>query len=201
MVTGMGVRARWAERPVGSTRDIACFELADRPRAAVRETADAEPVTMVTAPIHLHYRHSASAEESRFLRALAEGRLVGQRCPECGKVYVPPRSACPIDGVPTEGDIELPDRGTVTTFCIVNVPFAGQRIKPPYVAAYVLLDGADTTFQHLVLGCDAASVRMGMRVEAVWKPREDWDLTLANIDHFRPTGEPDAPFESYAEHL
>ena len=28
--------------------------------------------------------------------------------------------------------------GTVTTFCIVNVPFYGQKIKPPYVAAYVL---------------------------------------------------------------
>ena len=25
--------------------------------------------------------------------------------------------------------------------------------------------------------------------------------TLENIDHFRPTGEPDAPYESYAQHL
>jgi uncharacterized protein len=52
-----------------------------------------------------------------------------------------------------------------------------------------------------VLGCAADEVRMGMRVEAVWKPREEWGTTVANIDHFRPTGEPDAPFESYAEHL
>ena len=35
--------------------------------------------------------------------------------------------------------IELPDKGTVTTFAVINIPFAGQRIKPPYVAAYVLL--------------------------------------------------------------
>jgi hypothetical protein len=97
--------------------------------------------------------------------------------------------------------VELADTGTVTTFCIVNVPFLGQRITPPYVSAYVLLDGADIPLMHLVLGCAADEVRMGMRVKAQWRPREEWDTTLRNIDHFRPTGEPDAPFESYAEYL
>ena len=33
---------------------------------------------------------------------------------------------------------------------------------------------------------------MGMRVEAVWKPRDEWGTTIENISHFRPTGEPDA---------
>jgi uncharacterized OB-fold protein len=202
MRTGMRVRVRWAEQTVGHIRDIACFEPADAP--AARQPPDGptvEPVTMVTTPVHLHYRHSASVEESRFLRALTEGRLIGQRCPACGKVYVPPRGACPTDGVPTTDEVALPDAGTVTTFCIVNVPFLGQRIPTPYVAAYILLDGADIAFHHLVLGCDATEVRMGMRVAAVWKPRERWGPTLENIDHFRPTGEPDAPYESYAQHL
>jgi uncharacterized OB-fold protein len=199
--TGMRVRARWAPQPVGSITDIACFEPLDGPAPPRPEPPGGDPVTMVTTPVHLHYEHSASEEESRYLRGLAEGRLLGQRCPECGKVYIPPRGACPTDGVPTSQEVELPDRGIVTTFCIVNVPFLGQRIQPPYVAAYVLLDGADIAFLHLVLGCPADEVRMGMRVEAAWKPREQWGTTLENIDHFRPTGEPDAPFESYAEHL
>jgi uncharacterized protein len=160
-----------------------------------------EPVTMVTTPVHLSYLHAAGAEESRYLRALTEGRLVGQRCPACGKVYLPPRNSCPVDGVPTTDEVELPDHGIVTTFCIVNVPFMGQRIEPPYVSAYVLLDGADIAFLHLVLGCAVEEVRMGMRVEAVWKPREQWRPTLENIDHFRPSGQPDAPYESYAQHL
>jgi uncharacterized protein len=164
-------------------------------------SADVEPVTMVTTPVHLSYLHAAGAEESSYLRALEQGRLVGQRCPVCGKVYVPPRGSCPVDGVPTGEEVELPDRGIVTTFCIVNVPFMGQRIEPPYVSAYVLLDGADIAFLHLILGCDVDEVRMGMRVEAVWKPREEWQPTLENIDHFRPTGEPDAPYEFYAQHL
>jgi uncharacterized protein len=211
MRTGMRVRPRWADSPAGHITDMVCFEPADKDdpsnRAAPADTppvpvngSDADPGMIIT-PVRLHYQHSASAEESRYLRSLREGKIVGQRCPGCGKVYVPPRGACPVDGVPTTIDVELPDIGTVTTFCVVNVPFQGQRVPSPYVAASVLLDGADIAFQHLILGCDPAEVRMGMRVRAVWKPREQWGTTSENIDHFEPTGEPDAPYESYAHHL
>lgn len=160
-----------------------------------------DAVTTIVTPINLHYVHTATPEESRFLRGVEQGRLLGQRCPACRSVYIPPRGACPVDGVPTAEEVELPDRGTVTTFCIVNVPFLGQRLEPPYVSAYILLDGADIAFLHLVLGCAPADVRMGMRVEAVWKPRDQWNTTLENIDHFRPSGEPDAAYESYAHYL
>jgi hypothetical protein len=200
MSTGMRVRARWAAEPVGHIRDIVCFEPSTGDHRGTEQSA-AEPVTMMTTPIELSVQHSASPQETAYLLAQQEGRLIGQRCPQCGKVYVPPRGACPVDGVPTEEEVELPDRGIVTTFCIVNVPFQGQRIKPPYVAAYVLLDGADIAFLHLILDCAAEDVRMGMHVEAVWKPREEWEYGLQNITHFRPTGEPDAPYESFREHL
>jgi uncharacterized protein len=199
MHTGMRVRVRWAAEPVGHIRDIECFEPGDS--AVVTASDRAAPVASITTPIRLQYRHMVSPEETRYLRGLAAGRLLGQRCPACGKVYIPPRGACPTDGVPTTDEVELPDRGTVTTFCVVNVPFLGQRVTPPYVAAQVLLDGADIPLQHLILGCPADEVRMGMRVEAVWKPREQWGTTPENIDHFRPTGEPDAPYHSYAHHL
>jgi uncharacterized OB-fold protein len=82
----------------------------------------------------------------------------------------------------------------VTTFCIVNVEYPGQRVTPPYVAAAVLLDGADIAFQHLVLGCDASEVRMGLRVGAVWGE-------AGGLSHFAPTGEPDALYETYARSL
>jgi uncharacterized protein len=211
MRTGMRVRPRWADNPAGHITDIVCFvpagedgpgvqgALADSHPVPVNETG-ADPGMIIT-PVRLHYQHSASAEESRYLRGLKAGKIIGQRCPACGKVYVPPRGACPVDGVPTTTDVELPDVGTVTTFCVVNVPFQGQRVPSPYVAASVLLDGADIAFQHLVLGCEPAEVRMGMRVRAVWKPPEQWGTTSENIDHFEPTGEPDAPYDSYAHHL
>jgi uncharacterized OB-fold protein len=204
--TGMRVTARFVDEPVGDIRDIACFEPLSlvevrAERASKPLESDADPTTGIISPVNLDYTYAASEEESRFYRGLAEGKLRGQRCPTCDKVYVPPRSACPVDGSPTTEEVELPDRGIVTTFCIVNVPFLGQRITPPYVSAYVLLDGADIAFLHLILGCDPSEVRMGMRVEAVWRPRDEWGTTIENIEHFKPTGEEDAPYESYAQHL
>jgi uncharacterized protein len=202
MRTGLRVRPRWAAERTGSIRDIEFFEPANGARPPEPAgLAAAGPVGMITTPIELSYEHTASAEESAFLRGLADGRLLGQRCPACGKVYLPPRAACPADGVPTKDEVEVSDTGTVTTFCVVSVPFRGQRVAPPYVAAAVLLDGADIAIQHLILGCEPARVRMGMRVSAVWKPREEWGLSLENIHHFEPADEPDAPYESYARHL
>jgi hypothetical protein len=200
MHTGMRVQVRWAADRVGNINDIACFEPAtDSPAAVTPVGGDA--VTGIVSPINLHYYYEASPEESKFFSAIAEGRLVGQRCPKCRKVYIPPRSACPVDGVPTDEEIELPDTGTVTTYCVVNVPFLGQKIKPPYVSAYVLLDGADIAFLHLIQGIPADEVRMGMRVKAVWKPREEWTSSVENIEYFEPIDEPDAPYESYSAHL
>lgn len=219
MATGMRVQVRWTDTPQGHIRDF-LFEPASADEAGgsggsgsgVAEDGGFETlaalapqppgdVTGIVTPVRLAYTYAASQEESRFYRGLAEGKIRGQRCPKCQKVYVPPRGACPVDGVPTTDEVELPDRGIVTTYCIVNVPFLGQRITPPYVSAYILLEGADIAFLHLILGCDPSEVRMGMRVEAVWRPRDEWGTTIENIDHFRPTGEADAPYESYANHL
>jgi uncharacterized OB-fold protein len=212
MRTGMRVRPRWSGPGGTGITDIACFEPDEAGAEAdghsgtgpaevgPAEIGPAEAITMITTPVRLNYDHTVSPGESSYLLALAEGRLIGQRCPACGKVYLPPRGACPVDGVPTRDEVELPGTGIVTTFCVVNVPFHGQRFPSPYVAASVLIDGADIAFQHLILGCPPDEVRMGMRVQAVWKPREEWDIGH-NIDHFEPTGEPDAPYDSYAHHL
>ena len=199
--TGMQVQAVWSDQPQGHITDIRWFEPVAGGSEEDSNGAAAEPVTGIVTPVELDYIYEASPEESAFFRAIAEGRLVGQRCPKCQKVYIPPRGACPVDGVPTAEEVELPDSGIVTTFCIVNVPFLGQKIKPPYVSAYILLEGADIAFLHLILGIPADEVRMGMKVRAVWKPREEWGTTVENISHFEPTGEPDADYESYRAHL
>ncbi len=160
-----------------------------------------EQVKSVGTPIRVVYDYSAGKAASRFLQAVAEGRLVGQRCPKCSKVYVPPRGACPTDGVPTTEEVELAARGTITTFCVVNVPFYGQKIEIPYVSATILLDGSDIGLMHLIQEVDADTVHMGMRVEAVWADEGERKPTLESIKYFRPTGEPDADFESYRAYV
>ena len=89
----------------------------------------------------------------------------------------------------------------MTTFCVVNVPFRGQAIELPYVCAQVLLEGADIPFMALIQECDASDVRMGLRVEAVWEEPDRRVPNLESLRYFRPSGEPDAAYESFAAHL
>ena len=198
---GARVHIHWAQETVGAITDIAYFALGEDAEPVETTTDERDPVTMVISPSSLQIQHTASRPESAYLRALQEGKLLGARTGDDGKLYFPPKEADPATGLPLDTFVELPDTGTVTTFAIINIPFAGQRIKPPYVAAYVLLDGADIPFLHLVSDIDAHDVRMGMRVQAVWKPREQWGLGIDNIEYFRPTGEPDADYDSYRHHL
>lgn len=149
----------------------------------------------------LEYSIAAGTAQRRFLRGLADGRLLGQRCPRCRKVYVPPRGSCPTCAVPTQEEVRVSDVGTVTTYCVVNLQFYGQAVQIPYACCSILLDGADIPFFHLVQEAAADQVRMGLRVKAVWLPEAERKPSFESIRYFKPTGEPDAPYESYKDHV
>jgi uncharacterized OB-fold protein len=160
------------------------------------------PVTELRTPLELDFTVTAGVQLTRFLTALLEGRVVGARCGVCARVYVPPRGACPTCAVPAaEPLLELADTGTVTTFCVVNIPFEGQKLVPPYVCATVVLDGADVPVFHLIGGVTPAEVRVGLRVKARWLPPEARTPSLTCIEFFEPTGEPDAAPETIAGHI
>ncbi|MFC9188819.1 Zn-ribbon domain-containing OB-fold protein [Streptomyces cyaneofuscatus] len=195
--TGMRVRIRWAATRTGAITDIACFEPyegeagPDEPTPHDGEFTD--PVTRIVAPARLDYVHTPGRAQSAYLKALAGHRTVGERCPACRKVYVPPRGACPTCGIATAEQVEVGPRGTVTTFCIVNIKAKNLDIEVPYVYAHIALDGADLALHGRIAGIPYDQVRMGLRVEPVWAEG------AAHPDHYRPTGEPDADYDTYKE--
>lgn len=149
------------------------------------------PVTILRCPTSLTYEVTAGAVTTRFLTAILQRRLVGQRCPSCHKVYIPPRGSCPTCAVPTTDPVDVGPRGTVTTFSVVRLPFEGQLLDPPYACAHVVLDGADVPLLHIIGECPVDLVRIGMRVEPVWA--EILTPTMASVRYFRPVDEPDVP--------
>lgn len=203
VATGMRVRVRWAGHRAGAMTDIAALEPAPdgQPGPVPPVATDGEPVTVTDAPIRLRYRYTPGAVQEAFLRGTQQRRLLGRRCATCGKVYLPPRGACSMCGSDfTDEQVECGPKGTVATFAIVNVNFANRKVDLPYVAAEVLMDGADTTTQFLLPDVPHDQVRMGMRVQAVWTEDEELEPTLSNVTHVEPIDEPDAPFETIAEH-
>jgi uncharacterized OB-fold protein len=164
------------------------------------DTSERKPVSHIVDSVRLDYTYTPGVAAQKFLRAIENGKIMGQACDSCGRVYVPPRGACARCGVPTSKEVELSDKGTIVTFSVVRVPSSAIQVDLPYVAAHVLLDGADIAFQALIQECEFDQVRMGMRVQARWKPESEWGATFANIAYFRPIDEPDVPYEKFKEH-
>ncbi|MEU1149276.1 Zn-ribbon domain-containing OB-fold protein [Streptomyces sp. NPDC005863] len=195
--TGMRVRVRWAAERVGAITDIACFEPYEEDGAHAEMVPHSgeftDPVTGIVAAARLDYTYSPGRAQSAYIHALSEQKTVGERCPSCRKVYVPPRGACPTCGVGTVERVEVGPRGTVTTYCIVNIKAKNLDIEVPYVYAHIALDGADLALHARIAGIPYDEVRMGLRVEPVWTEGGRYP------DHYRPTGEPDADYDTYKE--
>lgn len=163
--------------------------------------SDAKPVSKIVTPVDLPYVFTPGVAGSRFLKAIADKKLLGQACNRCGKVYIPPRGSCPRCGVPTDRDVEVADKGTVVSFSIVRVPSEGIAIDLPFACLSILLDGSDIPFFHVAGEVDVETVRMGMRVQAVWVPDEELRSSLESIRYFKPIDEPDVAFAEIEEHL
>jgi uncharacterized OB-fold protein len=160
-----------------------------------------EGIKYVEATVYLPYDYVAGDAKARYLRALKDKKILGSKCSQTGKVFVPPLVNSPESFAPATEFVEVADRGVITTFCIVNIPVIGRALEIPYVAASLALDGADISIFALIQECTPQEVRMGMRVEAVWKPDGERHGDHEDILYFRPTGEPDAPQESFIRRL
>ena len=167
------------------------------------------PVKFMSEQVALDFVIRTSPVTRRFSDLLQEEKITGHKCPECSRVYVPPRGYCPMCVVETtqEHEVEVADRGTVTSFTVITpIQYYGQQERDDYVLANVLLDGASSTIGQQRIGeIPIDKVRMGLRVEAVWAPKEDrvvegrgWGGAFAT---WRPTGEPDVDREHYKEHM
>ena len=177
---------------------------------------DAPKATLVMEHlVSLTYEEELTPILDRYVDALIDGRIVGHKCPQCGRVYVPGKGYCPLCVVATgDGDeVTVADTGTVTGFTIITpVAYYGQKETEPFVYASVLLDGANSNLGGQdIVGIAHEDVRSGLRVRAVWKPKEarsaegvsnrGWGGVGSAIEAFEPSGEPDMPREQFEEHI
>ncbi len=134
------------------------------------------------------FNYSAGPYKSRFLLELRDKkRLVGVRCPECKKVYAPPKMICgPCFKVMTE-PVDVGPQGVIKTFTFVRFGFVDPetgKTKPvPYAFGSIQLDGADNVLNHFIDYQDEEEVKTGARVEVVFE--ENRTGTLKDIKHFR----------------
>lgn len=102
------------------------------------------------------YEHALGETASWFYTQIRDhARLYGRRCPQSGRVLVPPRAFSDQTLEPTTEWIEVGPRGVIETFTIVYEGFKGLP-DPPYAFGFVLLDHADTAIGGYFRGLDLA---------------------------------------------
>jgi len=128
--------------------------------------------------IKLPYKWSVGKVGSRFLTAIRdEGRLLANRCPKCGLVFVPPRANCGscFVAIGEENWLEVGNQGTVTSFTIVSDHHTVRPVNDDFAYALIRLDGADTAICHLVTK-NLDKLKIGSRVEAVFRSERSGDI-------------------------
>jgi len=142
---------------------------------------------IIPGKIDIPNTYSAGVVGSRFLIELRDnGRIMGIKCPICNQVYVPPRSTCKVCFSKLEDWVEVSDKGNLLTYAIAYQSHPVQPVEPPIVYGIIQLDGADTGFAHLLGEVDFKQLRIGMRVQAVFK--EERVGSILDIKYFKPLG-------------
>lgn len=144
-----------------------------------------------TDELHAEFAWDAGAGIGSYLAALKEGVILGAYCSTCRKTVVPPRSVCEWCYRPMNHYVPLLDTGTIITFSLCYVTWDVQRIQEPLIPAVIEIDGASPRhgILHLVDEVDPQQVRIGMRVQAVWKPADERQGAVTDILYFKPTEE------------
>jgi len=153
--------------------------------ATVTEKLEGMDVWKYHGQISIPNTFSAGATGSRFLIELRDRkRIMGTRCPKCNRVYVPARSICGDCFVQIDEWIEVSNKGTVLSYAIDYETKCPQPVEPPIVYGIIQLDGADTGLVHMLGEVDPEQLRIGMRVQAVFKAEREG--SILDIKYFKP---------------
>ena len=155
--------------------------------STVTEKLEGLDVWIYHGQIYIPNTYSAGAIGSRFLIELRDKkRIMGTRCPTCNRVYVPARSICKDCYGQLDELVEVSDKGTLLTYTVCNQPNPVQPVESPVVYGIIQLDGADTGFVHMLGEIDPEQIRIGMRVQAVFK--DEREASILDIKYFKPLG-------------
>lgn len=145
----------------------------------------AEPENLVVeSRIQVPYAWSAGETGSRYLKALRDERkILGNRCPGCRRVFVPPRKSCGDCFQECRDWQEVGPRGTLLSFTqALYDSLAHPASRPIY--GLIRLDGADSALPHLLGEVELSALRIGARVEPVFAERRS--ASIMDILYFRP---------------
>lgn len=135
--------------------------------------------------IRISYNWSAGIAGSRFLRELRDNkRIMGTECKKCRRILVPPRIYCEECFDDDLQWIDVGTKGEIATFGVSYFSTDGKPLERPWMLGIIHMEGCDAGLVHYIDEVDPQEIRIGMKVEAVFK--EERVGSILDIAYFRP---------------
>jgi len=140
---------------------------------------------VATGRIAIPYRYFPGPVATRFFVELRDHqKIFGIRCRTCGTVYVPPEATCGKCFENLDEWVEVGKSGVLESYTVTHYTLPIHPASMPIMYGLVKLDGADTGFVHLLGEVEPKGVKIGGKVEAVF--RENRKGNILDIQYFRP---------------
>jgi len=148
-------------------------------------------LTRAPVPLVFGFRWSVGRMMEKFIKTLADRKILGAKCPECGYVYVPPRWRCGkcYSRMGEENLIELSAKGTLLSYTTAYVELDAvgnfNDLDKPKVIGAIKLENADSILFMPLGEIKPEDLKEGMKVEVAWRGKTKGEL--ADIKYFVPT--------------
>ena len=141
--------------------------------------------------VWLPYKFAIGPVFKQFYDGLQQEKILGNKCPKCGKILVPARTFCPECFVDMDEWVEVSQEGEIVTWTVAADEFFGMPSNPPFVGALIRLDGTECNFLHLIGGFVLnnqdilrSKIKQGVKVRAVWSNEKRGHML--DIKYFEP---------------
>lgn len=149
----------------------------------------------ITNPFHIRhwlgdmeadYIYTLGVAGERFLNEIKEnGRIMGAKCPRCNVVYVPPRMYCEKCFAKLGQWVNVGTKGVIHTFTVATIDVDGKKLEKPVIYALIKFTGACGGLIHKIEETKPDTVKIGKKVEAVFRPSLERKASINDIAHFK----------------
>ena len=145
---------------------------------------------MIHWPGHMEtdYVYTLGLAGEKFFKEIKEnGQISGAKCKHCSIVYVPPRIYCERCFNKLGEWVNVGTKGAVFTFTVAYIDINGAKLKEPIIYALIKFAGVEGGLVHKLGEIKPQETRIGMPVEAVFKPQVERTGNINDIKYFKPT--------------
>lgn len=133
------------------------------------------------------YIYTLGVAGERFFKEIKENsRIMGAKCPRCQAIYVPARMYCEKCFRQLEEWVDVGKKGLIHTFTVTTLDIDGKKMAKPVIYALIKFKGTCGGLIHKIGETEPNKVRIGMEVEAVYKPSFEREASINDIKYFKP---------------